>query len=159
MPPASYWQTVFGKAIPPRMINPTRKSTVFRILHPLGLVLFGSFLFASQLGAQKPNIVLINLDDADSELMIDSNLAGRYPNLNRLAQSGLRFTNLHVTTPICGPSRACFLRCQYAHHTGIRINNPSSSKSNGFGGGMRTYLDAGYFDDDLSIWMKDCLMR
>ncbi len=104
--------------------------------------------------SQKPNIILINLDDADSELMSPATMAMLYPNLNRFATEGIRFTNLHVTTPLCGPSRACLLRGQYAHNTGIRTNDPFVPRSNGFGGGMRHYFDRGFFENDLSTWMK-----
>lgn len=109
--------------------------------------------------AQRPNIIVINLDDADSEMLNDANILGRYPNMARFVTDGLRFTNLHVTTPICGPSRACFLRCQHAHRTGIRINDPNSPKSNGFDGGMQSYFEACHFENDLSIWMKDAGYR
>ncbi len=104
--------------------------------------------------AQRPNIIVINLDDADSETLSDANILNRYPNMARFVNDGLRFTNLHVTTPICGPSRACFLRCQYAHRTGIRINDPNSPKSNGFDGGMQSYFEACHFENDLSVWMQ-----
>jgi arylsulfatase A-like enzyme len=103
---------------------------------------------------EQPNVILINLDDADSELMSPETMALLYPSLNRFATEGIRFTNLHVTTPLCGPSRACLLRGQYAHNTGIRTNDPFVPRSNGFGGGMRHYFERGYFENDLSTWMK-----
>ena len=103
---------------------------------------------------ESPNIILINLDDADADLLDPQRMATRFPHLNRLATEGIRFTNMHVTTPLCGPSRACLLRGQYAHNTGIRSNDPFSDRSNGFGGGMRLYRDLGYFQNDLSTWMK-----
>ena len=103
----------------------------------------------------KPNIILINLDDADSELFSESTLAERFPNLAQLADRSVKFSNAHATTPLCGPSRACLLRAQYAHHCGIRVNEPDVPASYGFDGGMRSYLDRGYAEDDLSTWMQD----
>ena len=76
----------------------------------------------AQTAEEKPNIVLINLDDADAELLSDETLSIRFPNLEALANKGLRFTNTHSTSPLCGPSRACLLRGQYAHNTNIFIN-------------------------------------
>ena len=71
---------------------------------------------------QRPNIILINLDDADSAGLSDHNILARFPHMSRFVTDGLRFTNFHVTSPLCGPSRASLLRGQYAHRTGILIN-------------------------------------
>ncbi len=113
---------------------------------------------AGELAAQsKPNIILINLDDADGELLSPDNLTVYFPNLRRFADEGIRFTNFHVTTPLCGPSRASLLRGQYAHTTGIRTNGssgPFASLSNGFNGGMAAYGSMGYHENDISSWMK-----
>lgn len=107
----------------------------------------------------KPNIILVNLDDADTELLSDFNLTHRYPTLRRLADAGLRFTNLHATTPLCGPSRACLFRGQYAHNTGILVNEPNAAVANGMPGGLRAYRDQGFFANDLSTWMQDAGYR
>src|SRR6185503_9994204 len=39
-----------------------------------------------------------------------------------LVDHGVNFTNAHVTTPMCGPSRASILTGQYSHHTGVLDN-------------------------------------
>ena len=39
-----------------------------------------------------------------------------------LAAHGTTFSDMHVTTSICGPSRASILTGQYAHHTGVLEN-------------------------------------
>jgi arylsulfatase A-like enzyme len=107
----------------------------------------------------RPNIILINLDDADIELLSRTNISARFPNLKRFVDDGLQFTNFHVTTPLCGPSRACLFRGQYAHNTGILCNNPASFRSNGFDGGMRSYHDRGYLQNDVSTWVKSAGYR
>ena len=107
----------------------------------------------------KPNIILINLDDADAELFSEETLAERFPNLNRLAGRSVKFSNAHATTPLCGPSRACLLRAQYAHSCGIRVNEPDVPASYGFDGGMRSYVNRGYASDDLGTWMQDAGYR
>ncbi|HMO91769.1 MAG TPA: sulfatase-like hydrolase/transferase [Pirellulaceae bacterium] len=103
----------------------------------------------------RPNIILINLDDADLDMFRPDVLAARYPNLSRLANEGLRFTNFHVTTPLCGPSRACLLRGQYAHATGIKVNQTGSLRANGYRGGTAEYFARGHHLNDLSVWMKN----
>ncbi len=102
----------------------------------------------------RPNIVLINLDDADSQLLSDEMLESCYPNMANLAGQSIRFTNMHVTTPFCGPSRACLFRGQYAHNTGIKVNNPESKLSQGHAGGYQEFKRRGFDQDELGVWMK-----
>ncbi len=109
--------------------------------------------------AEQPNIILINLDDADAALLSPNNILARYPNLSRFVFQGIQLTNFHATTPLCGPSRACLLRGQYAHRTGIMTNDPNSPRSNGFPGGMLRYRQQGFMQDDLSIWMQQAGYR
>ncbi len=47
------------------------------------------------------------------------------PNLDRLAASGMLFTNAFVTNSICGPSRAAILTGQYGHLNGVMTNAES----------------------------------
>jgi arylsulfatase A-like enzyme len=103
---------------------------------------------------RRPNIILLTLDDADCELFEHSETAKHFPNFQRLAQRGVSFSNLHVTTPLYGPSRVSLYRGQYAHNTGIRSNEPLELVSNGFQGGFQAYRLQGFFEDDLSTWMK-----
>ena len=102
----------------------------------------------------RPNIIVINLDDADYDLLSDGRSRTRFPNIHDLANGGIRFTNTHCTIPLCGPSRACLLRGQYAHNTGIKVNRSTPIRSNGFEGGMKRYQELGHFENDISVWMK-----
>lgn len=122
----------------------------------IATLLLAIFAFTNCTSAQeKPNIILINLDDANTEQFTDETLRTRFPNLNRLAQKSVRFSNAHATTPLCGPSRACLLRAQYASTSGIKVNVPDVPNGYGFTGGMRTYFEKGYAENDLSTWMQD----
>lgn len=121
---------------------------------------FWSLVIPSRALAQtKPNIILINLDDADAELFELPYSDVMYPNIMKLASDGVSFSNFHVTTPLCGPSRACLYRAQYAHNTGIRVNRPSEETGNGWQGGFRFYRTQGYFQNDLSTWMQSAGYR
>ena len=116
--------------------------------------------FAENCFAQdKPNIILITLDDADFDVFEVRNAHLRYRNITEIANSGISFTNVHATTPFCGPSRACLYRAQYAHNTGIRVNDPAIPSSHGFTGGMAYYDEQGYFENDLGTWMQDAGYR
>ena len=77
---------------------------------------------------RRPNIVFVLVDDmrwdeirAAGHPFIDT------PNMDRLARDGARFLNAFATTPLCSPSRACFLTGQYAHTNGIIDNTARSS--------------------------------
>ncbi len=103
--------------------------------------------------APRPNIILINLDDADVDLFSDKILDDYLPNIKQLAKSGLSFTNFHVTTPLCGPSRACLMRGQHAHRTGIKTNVESGALNNGYSGSYTLFKKLGYEKENLGVWM------
>ncbi|MDO8545465.1 MAG: arylsulfatase [Opitutaceae bacterium] len=69
-------------------------------------------------GDKRPNIVVILVDDMGfSDIgCYGSEIAT--PNIDRLAQQGLRFTRFYNTAK-CFPSRACLLTGQYAQHVGM----------------------------------------
>lgn len=65
---------------------------------------------------EKPNILLILADDlgaGDIPFYFNSSLVAM-PNLQKLADKGLRFTNAHAT-PLCAPSRYSLLSGNYPH--------------------------------------------
>lgn len=101
-----------------------------------------------------PNIILINLDDADAALFEAKFSDDLFPEFGKLKQEGIWLDNMHVTTPICGPSRACLYSGRYAHRTNIRVNSPNQKEAFGFKGGYKLYRDQGFCDDDLGVWMK-----
>jgi N-acetylglucosamine-6-sulfatase len=80
-------------------------------------------------GPRRPNIVVVLVDDMRWD---DFRAAGHpfidTPNIDRLAREGIRFLNAFATTPLCSPSRACFLTGQYAHTNGIVDNTARSSE-------------------------------
>ncbi len=101
----------------------------------------------------RPNIVLINLDDADHK-MLSPEMLKLYPGFEQLAKRSVSFTNMHVTTPFCGPSRASLFRGQYAHRTGVRVNIPESALTLKLRGGYREFMRQGHDHDELGVWLK-----
>lgn len=81
-------------------------------------------------GAQdRPNVVFILADDhaAHAISAYREHLAygvplPETPNLDRLAASGMLFTNAFVTNSICAPARAAILTGQYGHLSGVMTN-------------------------------------
>ncbi|MCD7816464.1 MAG: sulfatase-like hydrolase/transferase, partial [Bacteroides sp.] len=69
------------------------------------------------------NIVYIMTDDHTAQMM--SCYDTRYietPNLDRIANDGVRFTNSFVANSLSGPSRACMLTGKHSHANGFTDN-------------------------------------
>ena len=45
------------------------------------------------------------------------------PNLDRLAEGGLRFNRAYTVSPVCGPSRSAIFTGNYPHENGIWANS------------------------------------
>ena len=120
----------------------------------VGLTASSSHKPSPRRASPRPNLVLVNLDDVDWEMFREQSLTYHFPNIGRLAHEGVRFTNVHCTTPLCGPSRACLYRGQYAHRIGYRVNSAAVPISQGFEGGYPTYQQNNCQLDDLPVWLK-----
>jgi len=53
----------------------------------------------------------------------DGNKAMHTPNLDRLAEEGVRFSKAYSTQPVCGPARSCIFTGLYPHATGVIANS------------------------------------
>ncbi|HZG84042.1 arylsulfatase [Paenibacillus sp.] len=67
----------------------------------------------------KPNIVLVLLDDLGFSQLGCYGSDISTPNIDALAQGGLRYNNFH-TTALCAPSRAALLTGRNPHSVGLR---------------------------------------
>ncbi|MEM7139812.1 MAG: arylsulfatase [Actinomycetota bacterium] len=65
-----------------------------------------------------PNVILIMLDDCGFAQLGCYGGPVETPNIDRLAQRGLRYTNFH-TTAVCSPTRACALTGRNHHRVGM----------------------------------------
>jgi arylsulfatase A len=69
---------------------------------------------------RKPNIVFILADDLGwAELASYGNTFNETPNLDRLAEEGVRFTDAYSAAPVCSPFRASLMSGQWPVRTGI----------------------------------------
>ena len=88
------------------------------------LLTFLSVAIANDGTVQRPNIVLILADDAGyADFGFQGSAEMRTPNLDRLAQTGIRFTQAYVAHPTCGPSRAGLITGRYPQRFGYEENN------------------------------------
>lgn len=97
-------------------------------------VIFSGFLFllascgeqqSEQVTPSKPNIVFIMSDDhAYQAISAYNDKLIHTPNIDRIAEDGMLFTNASVTNSICAPSRATILTGKHTHIHG-KIDNIS----------------------------------
>ena len=93
----------------------------FTLLLPLAATLAGCGQEKDE--RQQPNIIFIMTDDHTTQAM--SCYGGQListPNMDRLAEEGMRFDNCFVTNALSGPSRACILTGKFSHENGFTDN-------------------------------------
>lgn len=74
---------------------------------------------------EKPNVLLISIDDLNDWVgHLDGHPKVQTPHMDRLAASGVAFTNAHVQAPICNPSRTSFLTGLRPGTTGVYALGP-----------------------------------
>ena len=100
---------------------------------------------------QQPNIIFIMTDDHTTQAM--SCYGGRLldtPNMDRIAEEGIRFDNCYATNALSGPSRACILTGKFGHVNGFTDN------ASRFDGSQQTFpkllQQAGYKTGVIGKW-------
>ncbi|MGM0475328.1 MAG: sulfatase-like hydrolase/transferase, partial [Bacteroidota bacterium] len=67
-----------------------------------------------------PNIVFVYCDDLGyGDLACFGNQVTRTPNIDRLAEEGMKFTEFYSASPVCSPSRAALLTGRIPQRMGI----------------------------------------
>jgi arylsulfatase A-like enzyme len=78
---------------------------------------------ARESGTRRPNFVIIMGDGVqDTEMSVAGNPIIQTPNIDRIANEGLRFQNTFVINALCAPSRATVLTGLYSRRNGVIDN-------------------------------------
>lgn len=118
---------------------------------------FLSFMMAMtnsvSVAAERPNIVFIMSDDhATAAVSAYNDSLMSTPNIDRIAENGIRFDRAYVGNAICGPSRATMLTGLHSHANGFHSNEWSDP----FDGGQQTLprllQGAGYQTAVIGKW-------
>ena len=102
-----------------------RSNTVLRCRRfiPLLMLVIGQIVSATTWAAdaaRPPNLVVILMDDMGwRDVGFMGNSFVETPHIDRLAKSGLIFTQAYASAPNCAPTRACLLSGQYTPRHGI----------------------------------------
>ena len=106
---------------------------------------------------KKPNILYIMADDQGAWAMNCSGTPELYtPNLNRIAESGMRFTQFYCASPVCSPARASLLTgmtpSSHGVHDWLRSGSVDAEQfakqgaENPYGGYRDERIPIGYLD-------------
>ncbi|MGB0766219.1 MAG: sulfatase [Phycisphaeraceae bacterium] len=100
------------------------------VLLALSIGLSGGFAPAARAADEPPNVLLIAIDDLNDWIgCLGGHPQATSPNIDRLAQRGVLFTNAHCQSPVCNPSRASMMTSLYPETTGIYFLSPPIEKS------------------------------
>lgn len=102
------------------------------LLLPLLLVAF-SFACSSEVKSdtQPPNFIVIFIDDLGySDIGPFGSELNRTPNLNRMAEEGMKLTDFYVAASLCTPSRAALMTGSYPQRVDMEHNALPGSGNN-----------------------------
>ena len=114
---------------------------------------FSTIVFGQNKPKSSPNILFIMADDHDSKaISAYGGKLNKTPNIDRIANEGMLFSNCFVTNSICGPSRAAILTGKFSHKNGYYDNQAKAM----FDGSQQTFPKllqaAGYQTAIIGKW-------
>lgn len=127
------------------------------------LLTFGTVLTRNTHAAQRPNIIVVLLDDMGwGDFSCFGNKEAQTPNVDRLAREGIRFSQFYVNSPICSPSRCALTTGQYPQRWRITsfLNNRADNARRGVADWLdpkapslaRTLRENGYATGHFGKW-------
>ncbi len=80
--------------------------------------------------SKRPNVLWLIAEDIGPHLGCYGTQQVWTPNLDRMAQEGVRYTHVYTTAPVCSPSRSAFMTGMY--QTTISAHNHRSHRDDGY---------------------------
>ncbi len=113
--------------------------------------------------SRPPNIVMVFIDDMGwGDFSCFGNRDAKTPNIDKLANEGLRFSQFYVNAPICSPSRCALTTGQYPHRWRITsyLDNRAANARRGVADWLdpsaptlpRMLRDSGYATGHFGKW-------
>jgi arylsulfatase A-like enzyme len=129
------------------LISPTRRDL-------LGAIAAAAVPRTGRAASAPPNILFMMADDhASHAISAYGSRINRTPNIDRIAQQGMRFDNCFCTNSICAPSRAVILTGQHSHLNGVKtLNDPLDPERQNVAKLLRS---AGYQTGIVGKWHLD----
>ena len=121
------------------------------LLFPLAALSLVSCNSQKKEEVRQPNIIFMMTDDHTTQAMscYGGNLI-QTPNMDRIANEGIRFDNCYAVNALSGPSRACILTGKFSHENGFTDNAST------FNGDQQTFpkllQQAGYQTAMIGKW-------
>lgn len=98
-----------------------------------------------QTSANRPNIVYIYADDLGyAEIEPYGQTKIKTPNLKKLSNNGMRFTNHYTSSPVCAPARTMLLTGKHGGHSYIRGNYEMGGFADSLEGGQMPLPEGTY---------------
>ena len=94
------------------------------------LLLLGSVF--SAFADDRPNILVLMAEDMSSRVGSFGDPVAVTPNIDRLAEEGVRYTNVFTTAGVCAPSRAAFITGMHQIAIGAQHMRASSRPAGGY---------------------------
>ena len=112
------------------------------------LLVLGQLVCFTTTADDNPNVVFIAVDDLNDWIgCLGGHPQSHTPNINRLAQRGILFTNAHCAAPACNPSRAAVFSGRMPQATGVWANKAVQTLDRTFPESVlltTVFNDAGY---------------
>ena len=108
---------------------PVGSTFLFALRYLKSMLVASVFILWMLLGAyaqERPNIIWLMAEDIGPDIECYGMLAVKTPNLNQLAEEGIRYTHCFSTNPICSPNRSAMMvgvhqnKINAHHHRGNR---------------------------------------
>jgi arylsulfatase A-like enzyme len=103
--------------------------------------------------ADSPNVILVLVDDmgiGDLGLYGQKTLAT--PNLDKMAEEGMYFTNMYCGSTVCAPSRATLITGKHTGNASVRGNKPQQVVDDSEYTIAKVFKDAGYKTGAVGKW-------